>query len=59
MIRKSFFDTLVFLSGIYFIENHFGNLSIAMAQFSSIAIAFAPVVVMIMGLMFIVSSVWK
>lgn len=57
VLRASFLKAVVYVGGIWMLEKHFGGIANGLSQLSTILIAFGPVVVMIIGIVFILKSV--
>ena len=56
VLRASFLKAIVYVGGIWMLEKHFGSIANGLSQLSTILVAFGPVVVMIIGLVFILKS---
>ena len=59
VVRSSFLKAIVYVIGIGLLEKHFGSIANGFSQISLFFVAFAPVVVMIIGLVFILKSVFS
>ena len=56
VLRSSFLKAIVYVCGIWMLEKHFGSIANGLSQLSTVLVAFGPVVVMIIGLVFILKS---
>ena len=56
ILRDSFLKAIVFVIGIWLLERFFGSIANGVSQLSVILIAFAPVIVCIIGVFFILKS---
>ena len=56
VLRSSFLKAIVYVCGICMLEKHFGSIANGLSQLSTVLVAFGPVVVMIIGLVFILKS---
>ena len=56
VLRASFLKAIIYVGGIWMIEKHFGSIANGLSQLSTILVAFGPVVVMIIGLVFILKN---
>lgn len=57
ILRSAFLKAIVYVCGIWMLESKFGTIANGLSQLSAILIAFGPVVVMIIGIVFILKSV--
>ena len=57
ILRAAFLKAIVYVCGIWMLEKHFGSITNGLSQLSAVLIAFGPVVVMIIGIVFILKSV--
>lgn len=55
-LRSAVYKAIVYVGGIWILEEHFGSLANGMSFISSVFVAFGPVLVMLIGLYFIVKS---
>lgn len=58
VLRDAFFKALVFVLGLWLIEEQFSSLAAGVSQFALVITAFAPAVVMIIGIIIMVRSVF-
>ena len=56
VLRASFLKAIVYVGGIWMLEKYFGSIANGLSQLSTILVAFGPVVVIIIGLVFILKS---
>jgi hypothetical protein len=56
ILRAAFLKAIVYVCGIWMLEKYFGAIANGLSQLSAILVAFGPVVVMIIGLVFILKS---
>lgn len=57
ILRSAFLKAVVYVCGIWMLEKYFGSISNGLSQISIILIAFGPVIVMIIGIVFILKSI--
>lgn len=57
ILRAAFLKAIVYVCGIWMLEKHFGSIANGLSQLSAVLVAFGPVVVMIIGIVFILKSV--
>ncbi len=57
ILRAAFLKAIVYVCGIWMLEKYFGTIANGLSQLSAILVAFGPVVVMMIGLVFILKSV--
>ena len=58
IFRDSMFKSLIYVGGIYLLESRFGTIANSMSQLSILVVAFAPVAIMLIGIVFILKSVF-
>lgn len=56
VLRASLYDAAVYVCGIWVLETRFGSIANGLSQVSAVLVAFGPVVIMIIGLVFILKS---
>ena len=59
VLRSAFLKAVVYVFGIGMLEKHFGTLANGFSQISIIAVAFFPVVIMLIGLAFMLKSLFS
>jgi len=59
ILRDSFFKAIVYVVGIYVLETEFGTIANSMSRFATVTVAFAPAVIMIIGMIIMIKSVFK
>lgn len=57
ILRAAFLKAIVYVCGIWMLEKYFGSIANGLSHLSAILVAFGPVVVMMIGLVFILKSV--
>lgn len=56
VLRASLYDAAIYVCGIWVLETRFGSIANGLSQVSAVLVAFGPVVIMIIGLVFILKS---
>lgn len=58
-LRSAFFQALVYVGGVYVLEEKLPDVSAGLSQVSVVVAAFMPVIIMLIGLFILVKSVFK
>lgn len=58
IFRHALWEAIIFLAALYLLEVKFGSLTLVVSQISAIVVAFMPTVIIIIGLVFILKSVF-
>ena len=59
VLRASFLKSIIYVLGIWWIEENFGSLGAGLSFVSTLAVAFGPVIVMLIGLALIIKSAFS
>lgn len=59
ILRSAFFEAIVYVAGVYILDEKMATVSAGLSQFSIVVTAFMPVVIILIGIFILIKSVFK